>query len=92
MIRSYPEDPVSPSITIHVSGSLLEGHLSYLDQLVTSAIECGLWPLLNMTSVEKLDRDALGYLINGEGRYFGIVACPTFVREQMQIERGRCAA
>jgi hypothetical protein len=92
MIRSYPEDPVSPSVTIHVSGSLLEGHIFYLNQLVTSAIECGLWPLLNMTALEKLDHDALAYLIGGEGRYFGIVACPNFVREWMQVEKGRCAA
>jgi hypothetical protein len=92
MIRNYPEKPISPSVTIHVSGSLLEGHISYLDQLVTSAIECGLWPLLSMTSLERVDRDALGYLINGEGRYFGIVACPDFLRERMQMERNRAAA
>jgi hypothetical protein len=92
MIRNYPQDSVSPSVTIHVSGSLLEGHISYLDQLVTSAIECGLWPVLNMMSLEKVDHDALGYLLGGEGRYFGIAACPNFLREWMQIERNRCAA
>ena len=92
MIRNYAENPVSPSVTIHVSGSLLEGHIFYLNQLVTSAIECGLWPLLDMVSLEKVDRDALGYLISGEGRYFDIVACPNFVREWMQIERDRPAA
>ena len=92
MIRSFPENPVSPSVTIRVSGSLSQGHISYLDQLVASAIDCGLWPLLDMVHLEELDRAALGYLIGGEGRYFGIVGCPNFIREQMQTEKERCAA
>jgi hypothetical protein len=92
MIRKIPEKPVSPSVTIRVSGSLSEGHISYLDQLVGSAIDCGLWPLLEMSYLEQLDDCALAYLIEGEGRYFGIVACPNFIREWMQIEKARSAA
>jgi hypothetical protein len=92
MIHKFPEKPVSPSVTIHVSGSLSQGHISYLDQLVGSAIDCGLWPLLNMTNLKELDRVALGYLVGGEGRYFGIVSCPSMIREWMQLERERCAA
>ncbi|HVI09220.1 MAG TPA: hypothetical protein VND65_13095 [Candidatus Binatia bacterium] len=92
MIRNHSGQQVSPSITIHVSGSLSQGHISYLDQLVSSAIDCGLWPLLDMASLHELDRVALGYLVGGEGRYFGIVACPNFIREWMQVEKERCAA
>ena len=91
-MRNLSAQPVSPSVTIRVSGSLSQGHLSYLDQLVRSAIDCGLWPLLDMAHLEELDRFALGYLIGGEGRHFGIVACPHFIREWMQIEKERCAA
>jgi hypothetical protein len=87
MIRNFPEKPLSPSVTIHVAGSLSQGHISYLDQLVSSAIDCGLWPLLDMVKLEQLDHDALTYLLGGEGRYFGIVACPGFVREWMQYEK-----
>ncbi|HTU40984.1 MAG TPA: hypothetical protein VMF10_04705 [Candidatus Aquilonibacter sp.] len=92
MIRHFPEKPVSPSVTIRVSGSLSQGHLSYLEQLVASAIDCGLWPLLDMARLEELDRFALTYLVSGEGRYFGIVGCPNFIREWMQIEKASQAA
>jgi hypothetical protein len=34
------------------------------------------------------------YLARGEGRHFGILACPNFIREWMQHEKekDRCAA
>jgi hypothetical protein len=92
MIHNFPKKQISPSVTIRVSGSLSQGHLSYLDQLVASAIDCGLWPLLDMIHLQELDRVALAYLIGGEGRHFGIVSCPNFVREWMQTERERSAA
>jgi hypothetical protein len=92
MIHNFPKKQISPSVTIRVSGSLSQGHLSYLDQLVASAIDCGLWPLLDMIHLQELDRVALAYLIGGEGRHFGIVSCPNFVREWMQVERERGAA
>jgi hypothetical protein len=91
-MRSLPSNAVSPSVTIRVAGSLSEGHLAYLDQLVSSAIECALWPLLDLAHLEELDRAALAYLAGGEGRNFGILACPNFVREWMQHEKeGRAA-
>jgi hypothetical protein len=30
--------------------------------------------------------------MGGEGRDFGIVACPNFIRKWMQREKDRCAA
>jgi hypothetical protein len=92
IMRKLSEKSVSPSITIRVAGSLSQGHLSYLDQLVASAIDCALWPLLDLANLEELDRVALMYLVGGEGREFGIVACPNFVREWMQHEKQRFAA
>jgi hypothetical protein len=91
-MRNVPVKQVSPTVTIRVSGRLSKGHLSYLDQLVASAIDCGLWPLLDVVALDELDRVALGYLMGGEGRDFGIVACPNFVREWMEHERQRLAA
>jgi hypothetical protein len=91
-MRNLPSQPTSPTVTIRVSGRLSEGHLSYLDQLVVSAIDCVLWPLLDLASLEELDHFALMYLIDGEGRHFGIVSCPNFIREWMQHEKERCAA
>jgi len=91
-MRNFPSPAVSPSVTIRVSGSLSEGHLRYLDQLAASAIDCALWPLLDLAKLQELDRVALMYLMSGEGRDFGIVACPNFVREWMQHERTRIAA
>lgn len=79
-------------VTIRVSGKLFEGHLAYLDQLVRSASECHLWPLLSLANLEELDRDALLYLVNGENRRFGIISCPNFIREWMEHERERAAA
>ena len=79
-------------VTIRVSGKLFQGHLEYLDQLVRSAIECHLWPLLSLSLLEELDRDALFYLINGENRQFGITSCPHFIREWMEHEKERAAA
>jgi len=83
---------LSPSITIRVSGRLFQGHLSYLDQLVQSAREYGLWPLLGLANLEELDRAALLYLIEGDNRDFGLVGCPNFIREWMEHERGRSSA
>ena len=81
-----------PNVIIRVSGKLFHGHLSYLDQLVQSAAECQLWPLLNLSSLEELDRAALYYLMRGEYRAFSIVSCPGFIREWMEHERERAAA
>jgi len=91
-MRNLPAKSVSPVVTIRVSGRLAQGHLSYLDQLVASAIDCGLWPLLDMTHLEELDHVGLSYLMGGEGRDFGIVACPQFVREWMVHEKERLIA
>ena len=91
-MRNLSSKSPSCTVTIHVSGSLHEGHLSYLDQLVASAIDCALWPLLDLAHLAELDRVALTYLVGGEGRDFGIVACPNFIREWMQYEKDRCAA
>jgi hypothetical protein len=59
---------------------------------VASAIDCALWPLLDLAHLGDLDRVALAYLMGGEGRDFGIVACPNFVREWMQHEKDVRAA
>jgi hypothetical protein len=91
-MRSLPAKPVAPTVTIRVAGSLSQGHLAYLDQLVASAISCALWPLLDLVDLHQLDHVALDYLMRGEGRDFGIVACPNFIREWMQHEKGRFAA
>ncbi len=82
----------SAHVTIRVSGKLFSGHLSYLDQLVQSASECRLWPLLNLAYLGELDRVALFYLMDGENQQFGIVSCPNFIREWMDHERERAAA
>jgi hypothetical protein len=81
-----------PHITIRVSGKLFQGHLAYLEQLVQSAIECRLWPLLSLAHLEELDREALFYLIDGESFRFGIISCPSFIREWMEHEKERAAA
>jgi hypothetical protein len=81
-----------PEITIRVSGKLFEGHLRTVDQLVQSAAECSLWPMLNLTELEEVDRTALVYLMDGEERWFGIASCPQFIRAWMEQERERAAA
>jgi hypothetical protein len=91
-MRKLASNFVSPSVTIRVAGSLSHGHLAYLDQLVSSAIECALWPLLDLAHLKELDHAALTYLVGGEGRHFGIVACPNFIREWMQHEKESQAA
>jgi hypothetical protein len=91
-MRNLPSKSASPTVTIRVSGRLSQSHLAYLDQLVTSAIDCVLWPLLDLARLEELDQVALMYLIGGEGRQFGIVGCPNFIREWMQHQKERCAA
>jgi hypothetical protein len=82
----------APQITISVSGKLFEGHLTYLEQLVQSAGECHLWPMLNLSQLEELDTAAFTYLSVGENRDFGIASCPSFVREWIDRERGQAAA
>jgi hypothetical protein len=89
--RGHPPQ-LAPRVTIRVSGKLFQGHLAYLDQLLHSAAECRLWPLLSLSHLEELDRAALFYLIDGENRDFGIVSCPGFVREWMDHEKDSAAA
>ena len=91
-IRHIPLKNANPEVTIRVSGKLFQGHLFYLDQLVHSAGDCRLWPLLNLTGLEELDRPALLYLIEGENQYFGIVSCPDFIRQWIEYEKTRAAA
>jgi hypothetical protein len=83
---------LAPRVTIRVSGKLFQGHLAYLDQLIQSAAECHLWPVLNIALLEELDRPALVYLVDGENRDFGIASCPSFVRTWIEHEQGRAAA
>jgi hypothetical protein len=84
--------PFAPQVTIRVSGKLFQGHLSYLDQLVQSATDCRLWPMLNLAQLEELDREAIVYLKDGEDRQFGIVSCPGFIRDWMEREGNSAAA
>jgi hypothetical protein len=81
-----------PHITIRVSGKLFQGHLAYLDQLVRSATECRLWPVLSLARLEELDHAALAYLIEGDHCQFSIISCPNFIRQWMEYERDRAAA
>jgi len=91
-IRHIPLKNANPAVTIRVSGKLFQGHLLYLDQLVHSAGDCRLWPLLNLMGLEELDRPALLYLIEGENQYFGIDSCPDFIRQWIEYEKARAAA
>jgi len=87
-----PKKLANPTITIRVSGKLLDGHLAYLDQLVQSAAECCLWPVLSLARLDEVDRAALFYLINGENSDFSVVSCPNFIREWMDHEKERLVA
>lgn len=80
------------TVTIRVSGKLFAGHLSYLEQLVESAAECRLWPLLSLSDLRELDDAAVLYLVRGEQSRFALVSCPNFIRERMNQERGEAAA
>ena len=82
----------APQVTIRVAGKLFQGHLAYLDQLVQSAGECQLWPVLTLSNLEELDRAALRYFVDGENQHFGIVSCPAFIREWMNREKDQAAA
>jgi hypothetical protein len=84
--------PNEATITIRVSGKLFEGHLSYLDHLISSAADCQLWPLLSLSDLRELDRAAVLYLLRGEHSRFALVSCPSFVREWMDRERHPAAA
>lgn len=86
-----PSSQFASRVIIRVSGKLFQGHLSYLDQLVQSASDCHLWPVLSLSQLEELDRAALSYLMDGESRKFDIVSCPTFIRDWMEHERPRAA-
>ena len=85
-------NPVLPTITIRISGTLFQGHLLYLDHLVKSATECRLWPMLSLEGLRELDRAALLYLSDGENRHFGIQCCPRFIRQWTNHERATTAA
>jgi len=87
-----PSAHPAPNVTIRVSGKLFQGHLAYVEQLVQSAIDCRLWPLLSLSNLEEVDRNAVLYLMDGENRRFGILTCPVFVREWMDHEKRRAAA
>ncbi|HTS35298.1 MAG TPA: hypothetical protein VMH04_06480 [Candidatus Solibacter sp.] len=91
-IRTKSANLARPHVTIRVSGTLSQGHLPYLDQLIHSAAEYRLWPVLNLSNLEELDRAALAYLAEGENRDFEVASCPHFVREWMDHERGNAAA
>ncbi len=88
----HSSSPQAPAhITIRVSGKLFSGHLTALDQLVQSAGECNLWPVLSLAELDEVDQAAKQYLIDGEAHRFGIISCPDFIRD-WQDERERSAA
>ena len=88
--RNFP--PTTHHVNIRVSGTLFQGHLPYLQQLVHTAADCRLWPILDLSQLLDLDHAALLYLAGGEGKDFGIASCPVFVRERVNHERHRAAA
>ena len=87
-----PLHAANPAVTIRVSGQLLQGHLTYLDQVIRTATECGLWAVVDLQHVVELDRAALFYLIRGEGQNFALVACPDFIQQWLRHERQLVAA
>jgi hypothetical protein len=89
--ESMNESP-TPHVTIRVSGKLFESHVAYLDQLVQSARDCGLWAVLDLGNLAEADSVAFRFLMHGEDRRFGIEACPAFVREWIARERNQSAA
>jgi hypothetical protein len=91
-MSAVPQQAANPAVTIRVSGQLLQGHLTYLDQVIHSATECGLWALLDLQHVVELDRAALLYVIRGEGHEFALVDCPEFIRQWLRHERLLAAA
>lgn len=90
--RQIAARKIEATVTIRVSGKLFQGHLSYLDQLIESAAECQLWPLVSLSDLKELDRAAILYLLRGEHSRFALVSCPNFVREWMDHERQQAAA
>lgn len=90
-MREVQSESIAATVTIKVSGKLFVGHLAYLDQLIESAVDCGLWPLLSLTDLNELDRAALFYLVNGDSRDFTIVSCPNFIQEWMDHEKSKLA-
>ena len=90
--RTNSRQPARPQVIIRVSGKLFQGHLPAVDQLVQSAEECRLWPVLKLEGLDELDRAALVYLVEGENGRFGISSCPSFIREWIENERHRASA
>ena len=90
--REVTPKSTDPTVIIRVSGKLFQGHLGYLDQLVGSAADCRLWPVLSLAKLEELDQAALFYLMRGEHHHFAVVSCPNFIREWMEYEREKTAA
>jgi hypothetical protein len=87
-----PLRAANPAVTIRVSGQLFQGHLTYLDQVVRSAVECGLRAVVDLQQVVELDRAALLYLMRGEGHEFAMDGCPDFIQQRMRHERQTAAA
>ena len=87
-----PLRATNPAVTILVSGQLFQGHLTYLDRAIHSAMECGLWAVVDLQHVVELDRAALYYLVRGEGHEFALSACPDFIQQRMRHERQAAAA
>jgi hypothetical protein len=85
-------DSTTPTVTIRVSGRLFETHLTYLNQLVQSAVDCRLWAVLDLAMLAEADLAAVRFLARGEGRDFGITSCPPFLREWMERDRIHNAA
>lgn len=91
-MRNISREAIHPNITIRVSGKLFEGHLAYLEQLIQSAGDCHLRPLLDLGQLVDLDHAALSFLLNGESRDFDIVRCPQLIRDWIDRERNSLAA
>jgi hypothetical protein len=91
-MSGVPQRAANSAVTIRVSGQLFQGHLTYLDQVVRSATECGLWAVIDLQRVVELDRAALFYLVRGEDHEFALSACPDFIQQRMRNERLVAAA
>ena len=91
-MHGAPMKATQPSVTIRVSGKLFQGHLAYLEQLIQTATDCQLWALLDVAELAEVDHAAVRFLMDGEGRDFGIVSCPSHIRERMDHEKRRVAA
>jgi anti-anti-sigma regulatory factor len=89
MLRIEIEKAGSGAVTLSLAGDFCAGDVAEVGRLLDEAARSGERVAIDLSSVRRVDRDAVRFLLAGGARGADLLGCPAYVREWMRCEARR---